>query len=79
MQVVRIDKQMRILDSPSIVADPTNSAVTLALRSIIHTGELCSVNMIKAVDAILNHCNKQQVSSVIILSQFNSSLAFLGQ
>lgn len=74
MQAVRIDKQMKILDSPSIVADPTNSAVTLALRSIIHTGESCSVNMVKAVDAVLSHCNKQQVSSIIILSQHSTPL-----
>uniref|UniRef100_A0A803XSV9 G protein nucleolar 3 n=1 Tax=Meleagris gallopavo TaxID=9103 RepID=A0A803XSV9_MELGA len=73
MQVVRIDKQMRILDSPSIVADPTNSAVTLALRSIIHTGELCSVNMIKAVDAILNHCNKQQVMMFYSIPDFKNT------
>lgn len=73
MQVVRIDKHMKISDSPSIVADATNSAVTLALRSIIHSGELCSLNVIEAVDAVLNHCNKQQVSPVI-LSQRSTPL-----
>uniref|UniRef100_A0A8C3LTJ5 Guanine nucleotide-binding protein-like 3 n=1 Tax=Chrysolophus pictus TaxID=9089 RepID=A0A8C3LTJ5_CHRPC len=73
MQVVRIDKNMKILDSPSIVADPTNSAVTLALRSIIHSGESCSVNVIKAVDAVLNHCNKQQVMMFYSIPDFNNT------
>uniref|UniRef100_A0A8C9F5L0 Guanine nucleotide-binding protein-like 3 n=1 Tax=Pavo cristatus TaxID=9049 RepID=A0A8C9F5L0_PAVCR len=73
MQAVRIDKQMKILDSPSIVADPTSSAVTLALRSIIHTGELCSVNVVKAVDAILNHCNKQQVMMFYSIPDFQNT------
>ncbi|XP_040537615.1 guanine nucleotide-binding protein-like 3 isoform X1 [Gallus gallus] len=73
MQAVRIDKQMKILDSPSIVADPTNSAVTLALRSIIHTGESCSVNMVKAVDAVLNHCNKQQVMMFYSIPDFKNT------
>lgn len=67
MQVVRIDKQMKMLDSPSIVADPANSTLTLALRSIIDAGVSGSVDMVEAMDAVLNHCSKQQVSSIISL------------
>ncbi|XP_015729927.1 guanine nucleotide-binding protein-like 3 isoform X2 [Coturnix japonica] len=77
MQVVRIDKQLKILDSPSIVADRTNSAVTMALRSIIHGGELCSVNLVKAVDAILDHCNKQQVMMFYSIPDFRNTEEFL--
>ncbi|XP_065605786.1 guanine nucleotide-binding protein-like 3 [Cyrtonyx montezumae] len=77
MQVVRIDKQMRILDSPSIVADPTNSAVTLALRSIIHIGESCSVNVVKVVDAFLSLCNKQQVMIFYSIPDFKNAEEFL--
>uniref|UniRef100_A0A8C4J955 Guanine nucleotide-binding protein-like 3 n=1 Tax=Dromaius novaehollandiae TaxID=8790 RepID=A0A8C4J955_DRONO len=39
MQIVHIDKQMKILDSPGIVADLSNNALALAMRSIIDTGE----------------------------------------
>ncbi|XP_072203199.1 guanine nucleotide-binding protein-like 3 isoform X2 [Excalfactoria chinensis] len=77
MQVVRIDKQLKIVDSPSIVADHTNSAVTLALRSIIHSGELSSVNLVKAVDAILNHCSKQQVMMFYTIPDFRNTEEFL--
>ncbi|XP_042741413.1 guanine nucleotide-binding protein-like 3 [Lagopus leucura] len=73
MQVVRIDKHVKISDSPSIVADATNSAVTLALRSIIHGGESCSLNVIEAVDAVLNHCNKQQVMMFYSIPDFKNT------
>ncbi|OXB60695.1 hypothetical protein ASZ78_011535 [Callipepla squamata] len=77
MQIVRIDKQMRILDSPSILADPTNSAATLALRSIIHVGESCSVNVAKVVDAFLSLCNKQQVMMSYSIPDFENAEEFL--
>uniref|UniRef100_A0A8C6YWT1 Guanine nucleotide-binding protein-like 3 n=1 Tax=Nothoprocta perdicaria TaxID=30464 RepID=A0A8C6YWT1_NOTPE len=46
MQIVPVDKQMKILDSPSIVADPSNSTLALALRSIIDTGESGLTNVV---------------------------------
>lgn len=64
MQIVHIDKQTKMLDSPSIIADPSNSALALALRSIIDTEESDSADVLEGVDAILNHCSKQQVSSI---------------
>lgn len=67
MQIVHIDKQTKILDSPSIIADPSNSALALALRSIIDTEESGSADVLEAADAILNHCSKQQVSSFFFL------------
>lgn len=70
MQVVRIDKKMKMLDSPSIVADRANSTLTLALRSIIDAGGSGSIDVVEAVDAVLNHCSKQQVSSIIVLCIF---------
>ncbi|NXC43235.1 GNL3 protein, partial [Penelope pileata] len=77
MQVVRIDKHMRMLDSPSIVADPSNNAVTLALRSIIGAGESCSVDVVQAADAILNHCSKQQVMMFYSIPDFRNTEEFL--
>uniref|UniRef100_A0A8C4J965 Guanine nucleotide-binding protein-like 3 n=1 Tax=Dromaius novaehollandiae TaxID=8790 RepID=A0A8C4J965_DRONO len=67
MQIVHIDKQMKILDSPGIVADLSNNALALAMRSIIDTGESGLANVLEGIDAILNHCSKQQVSSIIFL------------
>lgn len=64
VQIVHIDKQTKMLDSPSIIADPSNSALALALRSIIDTEESGSADVLEAVDTILNHCSKQQVSSL---------------
>ncbi|NXK49343.1 GNL3 protein, partial [Chauna torquata] len=77
MQVVRIDKQMKMLDSPSIVADPANSALALALRSIIDTGESGSVDVVEAMDAILNHCSKQQVMMFYSIPDFRNTEEFL--
>ncbi|XP_035193195.1 guanine nucleotide-binding protein-like 3 [Oxyura jamaicensis] len=77
MQVVRIDKQMRVLDSPSIVADPANSTLTLALRSIIDAGESGSIDVIEAMDTVLNHCSKQQVMMFYSIPDFRNTEEFL--
>ncbi|XP_035402930.1 guanine nucleotide-binding protein-like 3 [Cygnus atratus] len=77
MQVVRIDKQMKMLDSPSIVADPANSTLTLALRSIIDTGVSGSVDVVEAMDAVLNHCSKQQVMMFYSIPDFRNTEEFL--
>uniref|UniRef100_A0A8B9CKM3 Guanine nucleotide-binding protein-like 3 n=1 Tax=Anser brachyrhynchus TaxID=132585 RepID=A0A8B9CKM3_9AVES len=77
MQVVRIDKQMKMLDSPSIVADPANSTLTLALRSIIDAGVSGSVDMVEAMDAVLNHCSKQQVMMFYCIPDFRNTEEFL--
>lgn len=63
MQIVHLDKQTKMLDSPSIIADPSNSALALALRSIIDTEGSDSADVLEGVNAIINHCSKQQVSS----------------
>lgn len=69
MQTVLIDKQIRMLDSPSIIVAPSNSPRALALRN---TTDVDSGKLFEAVDAILKHCSKQQVkllcSSLITLS-----------
>ncbi|XP_062441191.1 guanine nucleotide-binding protein-like 3 isoform X2 [Rhea pennata] len=77
MQVVHIDKQMKILDSPSIVADPSNSALAVAMRSIIDTGESGLANVLEGIDAILNHCNKQQVMMFYSTPDFRNTEEFL--
>ncbi|NXE78056.1 GNL3 protein, partial [Cochlearius cochlearius] len=77
MQIVHIDKQTKMLDSPSIIADPSNNALALALRSIIDTEESGSVDMLEGVDAILNHCSKQQVMMHYSIPDFSNTEEFL--
>ncbi|XP_067159339.1 guanine nucleotide-binding protein-like 3 isoform X2 [Apteryx mantelli] len=77
MQIVHIDKQMKILDSPSIVADPSNNALALAMRSIIDTGESGLANVLEGIDAILNHCSKQQVMMFYSIPDFRNTEEFL--
>lgn len=64
MQIVHADKHTKMLDSPSIIPDPSNSALALALRSIIDSEESSLAHMFEGVDAILNNCSKQKVSSI---------------
>ncbi|KFQ48667.1 Guanine nucleotide-binding protein-like 3, partial [Pelecanus crispus] len=77
MQIVHIDKQTKILDSPSIIADPSNNALALALRSIIDPEESGSADVLEGVDAILNHCSKQQVMMHYSIPDFRNTEEFL--
>ncbi|XP_064310095.1 guanine nucleotide-binding protein-like 3 isoform X1 [Phalacrocorax carbo] len=77
MQIVHIDKQTKMLDSPSIIADPSNSAVALALRNIIDTEESGSAGVLEGADAILNHCSKQQVMMHYSIPDFRTTEEFL--
>ncbi|NXP75524.1 GNL3 protein, partial [Ramphastos sulfuratus] len=77
VQIVHIDKQTKILDSPSIIADPSNSALALALRSIIDTEEPDSADVLEGIDAILNHCSKQQVMMRYTIPDFRDTEEFL--
>lgn len=56
VQAVHIDKRIKMLDSPCILAAPSCSALALALRSIAY-----AENLLDSVDAVLKHCRKQQV------------------
>ncbi|NXG19917.1 GNL3 protein, partial [Grallaria varia] len=77
VQIVHIDKQTKMLDSPSIIADPSNSALALALRSVIDTEEPGSADMLEGVDAIINHCSKQQVMMHYSMPDFRNPEEFL--
>ncbi|NWX90443.1 GNL3 protein, partial [Nothoprocta ornata] len=77
MQIVPVDKQMKILDSPGIVADPSNSTLALAMRSIIDTGESGLANVVEGIDAIISHCNKQQVMLYYSIPDFRTTEEFL--
>nr|XP_033782118.1 guanine nucleotide-binding protein-like 3 isoform X2 [Geotrypetes seraphini] len=71
MQEVKIDGQVRVLDSPGITVSPSSSAVTLAMRAI------STIDEENAVDAILQHCNKQQIILQYNVADFKSHLEFL--
>ncbi|NXV43361.1 GNL3 protein, partial [Uria aalge] len=77
MQIVHIDKQTKILDSPSLIADPSNNALALALRTILNTEEPASADVLEGVDAILNHCSKQQVMMHYSIPDFRNTEEFL--
>ncbi|XP_009583363.1 PREDICTED: guanine nucleotide-binding protein-like 3, partial [Fulmarus glacialis] len=77
MQIVHIDKQTKMLDSPSIIADPSNNALALALRSIIDIEESGVAEVLEGVDAILNHCSKQQVMMHYSIPDFRNTEEFL--
>lgn len=58
MQVVPLDKQITVLDSPSFIVSPLNSASTLALRS---PASIEVVKPVEAASAILSQADARQV------------------
>ncbi|XP_058023812.1 guanine nucleotide-binding protein-like 3 [Ahaetulla prasina] len=72
IQAVHIDKRIKMLDSPCIIAAPSCSALTLALRSITY-----AENLLDSVDAVLKHCRKQQIMLHYNISDYRNSLEFL--
>ncbi|XP_041081454.1 guanine nucleotide-binding protein-like 3 [Polyodon spathula] len=75
MQLVHIDKSVKMLDSPCIIAGSLNSAVSLALRSASEMEKLG--DLLEAVHALLKHCNKQQVMLQYNVPNYKNSLEFL--
>ncbi|XP_077181920.1 guanine nucleotide-binding protein-like 3 [Paroedura picta] len=74
MQIVLIDKQIRMLDCPSIIVAPSSSPQTLALRS---TTDVDPGNLFDSVDAILKHCSKQQIMMYYNIPNYRNPLEFL--
>lgn len=58
MQVVPLDKQITIIDSPCFIVSPLNSAPALALRS---PASFEVVKPLEAASAILSQADAQQV------------------
>ncbi|XP_072137060.1 guanine nucleotide-binding protein-like 3 isoform X3 [Mobula birostris] len=75
MQEVHIDKRIKLLDSPSIIASPSNSAIALALRNIASVDAF--ENPTAAVEYIFKNCNKQQVMLQYNVPDFRTPLEFL--
>ncbi|XP_028574631.2 guanine nucleotide-binding protein-like 3 [Podarcis muralis] len=74
LQIVHINKQIKMLDSPCIIAAPSNSALALALRS---TADIDAENLVGSVGAILKHCSKQKIMLHYNVPDYRNSLEFL--
>ncbi|KAB0396553.1 hypothetical protein E2I00_008012 [Balaenoptera physalus] len=73
MQVVPLDKQTTIIDSPSFIVSPLNSAIALALRS---PASIEVVKPMEAASAILSHADARQVVLKYTVPDFKNSLEF---
>ncbi|XP_015280245.1 PREDICTED: guanine nucleotide-binding protein-like 3 [Gekko japonicus] len=74
MQIVHVDKQIRMLDSPSIIVAPSCSFHSLALRS---TTDVDSGNLFDSVDSLLKRCSKQQIMMYYNIPDYRNPLEFL--
>lgn len=62
MQEVHISKNVKLIDSPGIVASPTNPPASMALRSLqVEEGQ---DSVLEAAQTLLKQCDKTQVGNV---------------
>ena len=61
MQEVHITKNLKLMDSPGVVASPSNPAFSMALRGL---QEEDRESVLEAVRALLKQCDKTQVGGV---------------
>uniref|UniRef100_A0A452V615 Guanine nucleotide-binding protein-like 3 n=1 Tax=Ursus maritimus TaxID=29073 RepID=A0A452V615_URSMA len=73
MQVVPLDKQITVLDSPSFIVSPLNSASALALRS---PASMEVVKPVEAASAILSQADARQVVLKFTVPDFKNPLEF---
>ncbi|KAJ7316748.1 hypothetical protein JRQ81_002910 [Phrynocephalus forsythii] len=74
IQVVHIDKHIKMLDSPCVLAAPSSSALALALRS---PTDFETENATESVSSILKNCSKQQIMLRYNIPDYRTSLEFL--
>uniref|UniRef100_A0ACB8GDK4 Uncharacterized protein n=1 Tax=Sphaerodactylus townsendi TaxID=933632 RepID=A0ACB8GDK4_9SAUR len=74
MQIVLVDKQIKMLDSPSIIVAPSSSPLAVALRS---TTDADFGNLIDSVNAVLKLCSKQQIMMCYNIPDYRNPLEFL--
>lgn len=70
MQVVPLDKQITIIDSPSFIVSPLNSSSALALRS---PASIEVVKPMEAASAILSQADARQVKGPLLISSLEPS------
>ncbi|XP_077385452.1 guanine nucleotide-binding protein-like 3 [Festucalex cinctus] len=75
MQEVQISQNVNLVDSPGILACPTNPAAAMALRSLqVEDGE---ENVLEAVRTLLKQCNKTQILLQYNISDYRNYAEFL--
>ncbi|XP_048343909.1 guanine nucleotide-binding protein-like 3 [Sphaerodactylus townsendi] len=74
MQIVLVNEQIKMLDSPSIIVAPSSSPLAVALRS---TTDADSGNLIDSVNAVLKLCSKQQIMMYYNIPDYRNPLEFL--
>ncbi|XP_070758807.1 guanine nucleotide-binding protein-like 3 [Enoplosus armatus] len=75
MQEVHIMKNVKLIDSPGVVASPSNPPASMALRSLqIEEGQ---ESVLEAVRTLLKQCDKNQIMLQYNVPDFRNSLEFL--
>ncbi|KAM7401884.1 hypothetical protein PAMP_017161 [Pampus punctatissimus] len=75
MQDVHILKNVKLLDSPGVVASPSNPPVSMALRSLqVEEGQ---ESVLEAVRTLLKQCDKTQIMLQYNVPDYRNSLEFL--
>ncbi|XP_069592927.1 guanine nucleotide-binding protein-like 3 [Ranitomeya imitator] len=74
MQDVKIDEQIKIIDSPSLVVSPDNPPVTVFMRSAHQSDD---GDCMDRVDKILQLCDKQQVMLRYNIADYRNPPEFL--
>ncbi|KAM9361638.1 guanine nucleotide-binding protein-like 3 [Symphorus nematophorus] len=75
MQEVHISKNVKLIDSPGVVASPSNPPASMALRSLqVEEGQ---ESVLEAVRTLLKQCDKTQIMLQYNVPDFRNSLEFL--
>uniref|UniRef100_A0A673BMR2 Guanine nucleotide-binding protein-like 3 n=1 Tax=Sphaeramia orbicularis TaxID=375764 RepID=A0A673BMR2_9TELE len=75
MQEVHILNNVKLIDSPGIVASPSNPPASMALRSLqVEEG---NESVLEAVRTLLKQCDKTQIMLQYNIPDFRNSLEFL--
>ena len=75
MQIVHISKNVKLIDSPGIVASPSNPPASMALRSLqVEEGH---EGVLDAVKTLLKQCDKTQVRKVSVIEEMSCALCSL--
>lgn len=75
MQEVHMSKTVKLIDSPGVVASPSNPAASLALRSLQVEDDQETV--LDSVNTLLKQCDKSQIMLQYNIPDFRNSLEFL--
>jgi len=75
MQEVHISKSVKMIDSPGIIASPSNPEVTMALRSL--QVEQNEQSPLEAVRTLLKQCDQHEIMLQYNVPDYRNSLEFL--